>query len=145
MEQAQAAQAKLQEAFAAVDEDLKQRRFKPLQKAAYLCMAKCCDSNDGQQALQTCFEQCNQPVQKASQLYQGETQRFQQKVQRCAAACQDNAQDLMTGMSAEQQQDPAQMAKMESVFGTCVSKCATDHVAAIKGFSKNLDSALKSI
>jgi hypothetical protein len=43
-------------------DELKQRRFKPLQKAAYMCMAKCCDSDESQEALQQCFAQCNKPV-----------------------------------------------------------------------------------
>lgn len=135
MEEAQQAQQKLQAAFQQADgewktsmesyiedswcirlvvliclffylEELKQRRFKPLQKNAYLCMAKCCDGTGSQQELQQCFEKCNQPVQQASQFYQAETQRFQQKVQRCASACQDSAQDMMAGYAPDKQ-DPA--------------------------------------
>jgi len=73
-------------------EDLKQRRFKPLQKVAYQCMAKCCDSDGSQKALQDCFAKCGGPLEQATQLYQAETQRFQQKIQRCASSCQDEAQ-----------------------------------------------------
>lgn len=55
-------------------------------------MAQCCDGDGSQQALQQCFAKCGGPLEQATQLYQAETQRFQQKVQRCAATCQDDAQ-----------------------------------------------------
>ena len=42
-------------------------------------MAQCCDSDTSKEALQQCFQNCNAPVEKAAQLYQGETERFQQR------------------------------------------------------------------
>ena len=116
MEDAQQSQQRLQEAFRRADEDLKARRFKPLQKQGYLCMAKCCDADGNQEALQQCFARCNQPVEAAGQLYQAETQRFQGRIQRCASACQDTAQDLMQSMGPKAQEDPKQVAKVEAAF-----------------------------
>jgi hypothetical protein len=145
MEGAQQSQLRLQEAFRKADEEIKHRRFKPLQKQGYLCMAKCCDSDATQEALQQCFAKCNLPVEQAGQLYQAETQRFQARIQRCASACQDTAQDLMQSMGPKAQEDPAAVAKVEAAFATCVSKCADEHVALLKGVVKAVDEQLKAI
>mmetsp|Transcript_70210 Transcript_70210/g.138024 ORF Transcript_70210/g.138024 Transcript_70210/m.138024 type:complete len:102 (-) Transcript_70210:372-677(-) len=95
MQAAQEASKKLQEAFSSADDDLTKRRIKPLQKLAYLCMAKCCDSDASKQALQQCMQNCNAPVEHAGKVYQGETQRFQERYQRAGQSCQDAAQDLV--------------------------------------------------
>ena len=126
-------------------DDLKQRRFKPLQKVAYLCMANCCDSDGSQDALQKCFAKCNQPVERAAQLYQGETQRFQGKVQRCAQSCQDEAQDMMASLGPQAGEDPKAMARVEASLAKCFAKCADSHVGQLKAVAKNTEAQLKDL
>lgn len=45
--------------------ELDKRHLRPLQKASYVCMSKCCDTADDTAALQSCCHDCERKVQLA--------------------------------------------------------------------------------
>ena len=62
---------------------LDKKHMRPLQKAAYQCMAACCDSSAGQPELLQCTSACERKVQVANQLISASIRDFQERLQRC--------------------------------------------------------------
>ena len=57
--------------------------LRPLQKNAYTCMAKCCDTAPTPHELQHCTAACEHKVQAANQLIAASIRDFQERLQRC--------------------------------------------------------------
>jgi hypothetical protein len=59
----------------------------PLQKQAFVCSAKCCDTHKDMHHLQQCTVNCQQKVQAAHQVLYGTLESFQVRVCGHAQAC----------------------------------------------------------
>ena len=58
-------------------DELDKQALRPLQKEAYGCMARCCDTAPTQQALQQCTNSCEQRVMAANQIINQAIRDFQ--------------------------------------------------------------------
>lgn len=108
-------------------DELDKRTFRPLQKKTFMCSSKCCDdTKQSQEHFQRCIQQCTMEMQQKEATVNNELQVFQQKVQRCAQACNDKAQSFIESSGME----TAQRKAME-----CIDSCASDYgkeLAAIR-------------
>lgn len=133
----------LQRAVSQMDANIKLNSMRPIQRKAYECMAKCQDKkvSPNEERLMQCMQSCNEPLMRTQQVFQGEVQRFQQRLQRCAADCQDRAQDLMPSgdpNSASQ----ADISKAQKVMDDCIASCAKSHTSMVPGLQKSIVSKL---
>ena len=58
-------------------DQLDKQAMRPLQKASFLCQAKCCDTAPSQAALQQCCGDCEQRVVVANQIINTSIREFQ--------------------------------------------------------------------
>ena len=145
MEAANAAQKKLMAAFQQADADIKMKKMRPIQRKSYECSAKCCSptTSPNEETLLRCLEQCGAPLQQAAQVFQTEAQRFQQRLQRCSANCQDKAQDVIGGDPSKA--DPKTVARAEKAFGDCTASCMQEHIGMIPGLRKSIEGRLSQL
>jgi hypothetical protein len=97
--------------------DFESRCFRPLQKQAFLCSAKCCDGKSGdEQAFHTCLHACSAKVQAAEASLTAELDGLQQRLQRAMAVCQDKAATVVREGGSD--------GKAQGVLELCVAECA---------------------
>ncbi|CAE1286452.1 unnamed protein product [Acanthosepion pharaonis] len=81
---------------------LDQEHLRKMQGEMYRCGAKCCDQqNLSMDEVHRCIDRCSEPVNRAQALIQNEIQMFQDRLQRCALACQDQVRDKMSPGATE--------------------------------------------
>ncbi|CAM9412171.1 unnamed protein product, partial [Choristocarpus tenellus] len=89
-------QRRLEDAFKVLGESVDRKHIRPLQKAAYLCMSGCFDNPKmSQDAVRTCMQRCEEPLNQVNASVQQEMSSFQDRMQRCAMGCQDEAKDMV--------------------------------------------------
>ena len=112
----------LQTAVDAMILSLEQNRMRPMQKKTYLAMAACYDSkNSSPQQINACLQNCSQAVQLSQQVIQNEMNQFQNRLQRCAADCDDSIRDKFPDLSDQSKMDKAQ-GQMNSCLNTCAGE-----------------------
>ena len=89
-----------------------------------------------QDALQRCVQNCQTPLQNTQNAINQEVQQFQARIQRCAAACQDDARDLMP---ADGNMTQALQEKAQAQMDGCVTRCVDKHIALLPGLKERLD------
>jgi hypothetical protein len=64
--------------------------FRPIQHAAYSCMAKCTNNNkDSPETVANCMSACARDMKRFDAIAQHEMEQFQNKLSRCSQRCQD--------------------------------------------------------
>ena len=89
---------------------------RPLQRESYACAAKCLQSSGGSaNEDQKCVSECFRKTQLLQQLAEHEMNRFQSRLQRCSADCQDRVQDSQTFGSDH--------SMLEREYSACAQNC----------------------
>ena len=119
-------QAKLQDAVNTMMDELEWEKLRPMQKASFLAMAKCCDRPSRNEA-QQCFANSSVPVQRAEAMVKQEMDSFQQRLQRCVQGCQDQVKDRMpNNLTPETAQNNPALQKLEGELNKCAVACMVD-------------------
>uniref|UniRef100_A0A7S2V684 Protein FAM136A n=1 Tax=Fibrocapsa japonica TaxID=94617 RepID=A0A7S2V684_9STRA len=139
---AAADQAKFQDGVEKVINAVDQKYLRPIQRKTYLCMAKCFEGNSSRQETENCTTRCPAELQQAQHVLQSELQTLQNRVQRCAAQCQEDIQNLVTPST---QGDSRQMAKLQENLNKCVSGCMNDSCKQLKPVQNRIEQKLKQI
>lgn len=115
--------------------------FRPLQKCAYLKMAKCFDDpSASSQQIQSCLGSAGAPVNAAQNIIQGEMNQFQNRLQRCSMDCQDIATDKFSNQSS-----PSDREKFEREVLGCMQSCVDKHITLLKNMGAKLESEIDRI
>ena len=113
--------------------------MRPIQKDGYLKMAACYNaSNDtSSEQIQQCVSRASQPMQHVGQIVQNEMNQFQNRLERCSVACQDEAQDIFR---KNDNQAAAEKAMMK-----CMSQCVDKHIKLIPDIQANLERSIDKV
>jgi hypothetical protein len=96
---AQRLQLRLQEAVNNMVADLQKTKIRSLQKNAFLAMAECySDTRASQQQIDQCISVQEQLMQAVHQTIGNEMNSFQNRLQRCSMACQDDVKDKVSSV-----------------------------------------------
>jgi hypothetical protein len=128
----QALQRKLQDAVNTMMEDIDKKRLRIMQKNIYLKMASCCDI-DNPNNREECLQRTTIPIQKAQQLIQNEMNSFQNRLQRCSMACEDDVKDKFD-ITNEKDMD-----KIQKYHLNCASQCVDKQLSLLKGIQSKIE------
>ncbi|XP_062519943.1 protein FAM136A-like [Corticium candelabrum] len=104
---------------------LELEHVRPLQRKAFLCSARCCESHSSRESVQRCLEQCASPVTHSQKHINDEMQRFQERLQRCVLTCHDKCLDK-------------ENEKGRGEFERCVVTCGEEHVSLLPSMFKRM-------
>mmetsp|Transcript_31701 Transcript_31701/g.61097 ORF Transcript_31701/g.61097 Transcript_31701/m.61097 type:complete len:138 (+) Transcript_31701:232-645(+) len=96
--------------------------LRPLQKQAFLCNAKCCDSSGSSQEVQQCMLKCTGKVEQMNQVMSQELKQFQNQLMSCGRRCQESAQESMY-MTGDRQPSDKEMEKLQGQVEKCAGSC----------------------
>uniref|UniRef100_A0A6U1B6Y4 Uncharacterized protein n=1 Tax=Leptocylindrus danicus TaxID=163516 RepID=A0A6U1B6Y4_9STRA len=117
---------------------IEKKHLRKIQRQALTCSLACLDKG-GEKAsteeLQRGMNQCQVPVQRAQQIVQSEIQRFQQRLQRGMANCQDQANDMVT---PDVHNNPDKLRKIEDKMGNCFGQVIKEHIGMIGDVKKRI-------
>ena len=110
--------------------------MRPILRKQFLCSADCVDnSNLDARGVQNCLQACGAQVERVSRGFEGESQRFQQRINICQQECQRVAGDLAsTG---------ADQATVQASFDGCVEKCAESGLGQLEALQQRMRDILK--
>eukprot|EP00752_Nemacystus_decipiens_P004900 g4459.t1 len=132
-------QQALQKGFQGLGDNIDRLYARPLQKAAYLCMAKCNDNSKmTAEAVSACMRRCEAPLQEINQVVQQEVGGLQNRMQRCAMDCADEAKDLIPEGAKE---GDAVVEKAMAQNIKCTSGCAQKHLAMLPNIEAKIKGA----
>lgn len=121
---------------------IEKKYVRKIQRQSLTCSLACLDKG-GEKAsteeLQRGMNQCQVPVQRAQQIVQSEIQRFQQRLQRGMANCQDQANDMVT---PDVHNNPDKLRKIEDQMGNCFGKVIKEHIGMIGDLKKRITNQL---
>ncbi|CAM9110170.1 unnamed protein product [Pylaiella littoralis] len=122
-------QQALQKGFQGLGDNIDRLYSRPLQKTAYLCMAKCNDNSKlSSEAVSACMKRCEGPLQEINQVVQQEVGGLQNRMQRCAMDCADEAKDTIPA-GAKEGDAVVERAMAQNI--KCTSGCAKKHLALL--------------
>ena len=125
----------LQNALTGMIDTVEKSKIRPLQRESFVCSVTCCDDPDStQQSFQRCIQKCNINVKRASQAFQHELNRFQNRMQRQTQECQESARDWQMGGAKE--------ADVQQRFKDCTDRVLGRNRQAIPELKQRLDSML---
>ena len=78
----------LQNSFRKLEVDLKDTEYRSLAKKSFQCATKCCINSDAA-AIDSCVNECTQPLMHYQKFVQQQVQTFQQRLQRCQMDCNE--------------------------------------------------------
>ncbi|GAB4819062.1 hypothetical protein N2152v2_006108 [Parachlorella kessleri] len=119
---------------------LDKEHLRPMQKDAYQCMAKCCDTAPTSTELQKCVGNCERKVAIAQQVCNVTMQDFQGRLQRCMQRCQDQVQDSLPSSPSEKD-----IAKAQDKLANCFADCAEEYTRQIPRLERDITDRLKTI
>ncbi|GBF92136.1 hypothetical protein Rsub_04483 [Raphidocelis subcapitata] len=133
---------KLQKDVEGLMDQLQASHLIPLQKAAFLCSANCCDARKQLGEIQQCTDRCQAPILSAQQAIYGELQTFQERLQRCLVRCQDRAQE---SLPSDRDPSEAQVKKAQDQLLGCMDACAKEYSGGVPKLRAGIEAALKKI
>lgn len=133
-----ALQRKLQDAVNLMMEDLDKKRLRIMQKNIYLKMASCYDI-DNPNSREECFQRSSIPIKRAQQLIGNEMNQFQDRLQRCTMACEDDVKDRFD-ITNEKNMD-----KIQQHHFQCASQCVEKQLALLKSVHNKIDKDIDSL
>ena len=115
------------------------RHLRPLQRASFECMTRCCDTAEDTATLQNCCHDCERKVQLAEKTVQLTLNDFQQRLQRCVERCQDSAQE-----SLPSQPKDSDVSKAQEKLADCAADCAEEHGRLIPKLRRTISERLST-
>jgi hypothetical protein len=100
-----------------------------IQRKAYLCSARCCESQDVRESVERCLELCAAPTVQAQKYVSEEMQRFQERLQRCVLSCGDKFEK------------PSDKVELER----CVVRCGDEHIELLSSMFKRMNENLEKL
>ncbi|XP_046850239.1 protein FAM136A-like [Xenia sp. Carnegie-2017] len=119
---AENAQSRVQKEAECMLNSLEKDSIRPMQRKAHLCAADCCEDSSTTQVVQGCISKCFLPSQRAQEYINGEINNFQDRLSRCARACQDKIQDKITVNTTQ-----LEASKLQEEMKVCVDECCDTH------------------
>ncbi|CAL8095086.1 unnamed protein product [Calicophoron daubneyi] len=105
----QRTQDKYQETVQAAVVKLDREYLRKIQKAYFLCGARCCDDLEvSAEAARQCMDRCEAPLSQAHNLMQSELNEFQNRLQMCSTECANRARDKLKADAPPEQVKAAQ-------------------------------------
>ena len=142
MDDGEELQRKLQSAVEAMMDRLDKSRLRPMQRQAYLKMASCFESNTASaRQTQSCTDQASHGMKQAQNIIQNEMNQFQNRLQRCSMACQDEVNDQMKYTSG----GPGVEAEAQKIMLRCASNCVDKHLEFLQAIEHKLEKDLDNI
>jgi len=135
-------QNRLQGAVDSMMRSVNLRKVRPLQKQAYLNMAKCFELEGSDQVVDNCVERESYGVKVAQQVIQQEMGQFSNRVQRCVQDCEDSARDSLGG-SADLS-DPRVQEKAQAMMTKCTAVCVEKHIAMLRSIQGRIEAEIDS-
>jgi hypothetical protein len=143
MDEGQALQQRLQDAVNKMMDNIDKSKMRPLQKATYLKMASCFDNNNAStQQIDHCQESNSHNVKQAQSIIQTEMGQFQNRLQRCSLACEDEVKDKFSYMD---QNDNSSQEKAQGQYLKCNSICVDKHIAMLKSVEAKIVNDIEKI
>lgn len=103
-------------------------------------MAECCNSKSASSNdVQNCIGSCSQPNQVIQHLIEQEFSQFQNRLQRCSMACQDEVHDRYMHINTSNQQEAEKMMKK------CSDICADKHIAMLKSIKYSIEQKIDDV
>ena len=133
-----ALQRRLQDAVNIMMDDIDKKRIRIMQKNIYVKMAACCDIENPNNR-DECLQRTSLPMQRAQQLIQNEMNQFQNRLQRCSLACEDEVKDRFD-LSNEKDMD-----KIQKYHLGCATQCVDKQLALLKGIQNKLEKELDQL
>jgi len=121
--------------------NLDKELLRPMRKEAFLCSAKCCDTAATSEQLQACVQNCQGRISGSEQMISGELEQFQNRLQRCAMACSDAAQDRFPSDPAKQ--TPELVSSLQREVENCANKCVDTHIASLGNMTDRIKSSIR--
>ncbi|OQR81508.1 hypothetical protein THRCLA_23354 [Thraustotheca clavata] len=120
---------------------LERSLFRPMQRKSYEDVVKCFDNkNCSSEQLQHCIDRCQAPMQQVQNYVSQEIQQFQNRLQRAARECQDQAQDNLPRNPSE-----SQIAAAQASMDTCINTCVKNHIKLLPTIKKRIEDTVSSI
>mmetsp|Transcript_6464 Transcript_6464/g.10185 ORF Transcript_6464/g.10185 Transcript_6464/m.10185 type:complete len:141 (+) Transcript_6464:476-898(+) len=135
---------RMQKAVEGLLSELEMSGLRPMRRDAFLCSAKCCESKTSSpEQLQQCVQTCQAKVGRSEQVISHELEQFQQRLQRCAMACNDKAQDMLPSDPA--QQTPELIGKLQAQVEACANKCVDTHISSLGKMKDRINGQMKQM
>eukprot|EP00904_Undaria_pinnatifida_P001153 jgi/Undpi1/11038/HiC_scaffold_30.g13338.m1 len=135
-------QEALQKGLRTLGDNIDKLYARPLQKAAYLCMAKCNDNiTMSSEAVNACMRRCEQPLQGINQVVQQEVGGMQNRLQRCTMDCADDAKDSIPAGAKE---GDAAVERAMAQNAKCAGVCVKKHLALMPGIEAKIKAAAEA-
>ncbi|KAL6765310.1 hypothetical protein V8C86DRAFT_2457481 [Haematococcus lacustris] len=131
---------RVQKSVENVVDELQREKLIPVQKNAFLCCAKCCDTSSSVQEIQGCVERCSNPVQQVQKSIQHVMQDFQERFQRCSLRCQDSAREV-----AGFDPSPSDEARAKDTFLKCVDSCGMEFEGKVPKLKQDILGQLRKL
>jgi hypothetical protein len=80
-----------------------------------------------------CVQQCSTRLIHASKVIEGEISRFQERLQRCASDCADNA-----NLNDSSQLDDLQRNQLQKEYDGCIGECVKQNLALLPNVVKKI-------
>jgi Eukaryotic protein of unknown function (DUF842) len=127
--------AELEKAMQTMQAELEKATLRPLLRQQYVDSVKCMDDTRLEQAsLRQCLERTTRLTSAAHQVVTSETNAYQQRLQRCAETCQDDARDI------------ADQVKMEKAYYTCITNsCLEKALTGVPVMKKRIEDQIRQL
>ncbi|CAN0122839.1 unnamed protein product [Ascophyllum nodosum] len=136
-------QEALDKGFRSLGDNIDKLYSRPLQKTAYLCMARCNDSSTlSSEAVNACMRRCEQPLHEVNDVVQQEVGALQNRIQRCIMDCADEAKDLIPP-GAKEGDAVVQRAMAQNV--KCTGVCVKKHLTLLPGIEAKIKNAASTV
>lgn len=138
----QGLQKKLQHAVDGMMENVERNKLRDIQRRSYLDMAKCFESRTASSdEVERCTEHAAMRLKSIQHIISNEMNQFQNRVQRCSMACEDEIQDKFPNL---QPYDPS-YEKAQKAMVSCASVCVDKHIAMLKSIQGTIEAELDKI
>eukprot|EP00892_Ulva_mutabilis_P001292 jgi/Ulvmu1/11163/UM071_0047.1 len=130
----------MQKKLATTSEQIEKNYLRPLQKEAFHCCARCCDSSGTHQDFQRCAESCQSQVMQAEATFKQAMEGFSNRLHSCMQRCQHLAQDSLGTSGSESE---STIAAVQGQMNKCLSSCLSEYEGKIPKMMDNVMAQLK--
>ena len=118
-------------------------KLRPLQRKTHLCIADCYgNTSKSQDQIYRCVDECSAAAKISQSIIQREISSFQNRLQRCTQACQDDFDDEITpDLRANTRRVEAAQKKAQN----CASRCVDRGLALLKSVQAKIENDIDQL
>ncbi|XP_057320567.1 protein FAM136A-like [Microplitis mediator] len=136
----EAQRRRVEEKMSLIIESMDKFYLRKMQGDMHRCAASCCDNDTySLQKVQSCVQNCGEPLSKAQQYVQSEFERTQNRLQRCIMECNDRIIDK-AGPNPTQDK----VNQLNDDFEKCATKCVDSYCDLLPALEKSMKQILAS-